>query len=201
MKKYYECELPAEYKEVYHLNAGEKKTGLWLNIGSLIVTVPLILFLCLTMDFQSLLLAMKKYTLLTIFAFVVFAISIFLYLVVHELAHGVAYKIMTKQKLAFGLKWSCAFCGVPNVYVYRKTALISLLTPFVVFSAVLIPMTIICAFLHPLLYFFASILLVLHLGGCIGDIYLTALLLFVYKNKKTLMRDLGAEQYIYLPKK
>ena len=48
-------------------------------------------------------------------------------------------------------------------------------------------------------YAFAGILFAIHFGGCIGDLYMTALLLFRYKDPRTLMNDTGPKQTIYLP--
>ncbi|MCQ2122483.1 MAG: DUF3267 domain-containing protein, partial [Fibrobacter sp.] len=68
----------------------------------------------------------------------VFALAavMLVYIVLHELVHGAVYKLLTGQKLTFGFKASVAYCGVPDIYVYRRTALAALLAPFVVFDIV-----------------------------------------------------------------
>lgn len=202
MKKNYEAELPQGYKEIFHLDAREKKTGLIMNLAAFVPFVVMIVILLLTADWKVLrsVWSGKNEDMLwgVLFLFT-FALSLVAYMVLHELMHGVAYKALTKQKLTFGLSWSCAFCGVPNVYVYRRTALISLLAPFVVFGVVFLALTVTFAFLNTALYVLFGLLLGLHIGGCAGDLYLSAVLLFKYKNKALLMRDTGPEQWLYQP--
>jgi hypothetical protein len=74
-----------------------------------------------------------------LFGFIFLAI---IYVILHELTHGLLYKILTKQKLTFGLTLSVAFCGVPHIYVNKKTALLSVLAPFVVYNIIFIPLLI-----------------------------------------------------------
>lgn len=116
-----------------------------------------------------------------------------LYLVLHELVHGAAYKMLTREKLTFGISLSCAFCGVPNVYVTRRTALISLLAPFTVFSVLFLSLVV---FLNGLLALMAVVMFALHVGGCVGDLYDTMLLLFRYRGD-VLMNDNGPRQVFY----
>ena len=47
--------------------------------------------------------------------------AMFIYIILHELTHGLFYKIFTHEKLTFGLTLLVAFCGVPKLYVNRKT--------------------------------------------------------------------------------
>ncbi len=119
-------------------------------------------------------------------------LALIAYLVLHELAHGAAYRTLTHQKLRFGISPSAAFCGVPDIYVYRRTALISLLTPFVLF----IPVFLIPAFLLPNAWdkIYVLFLFAMHIGGCSGDLYDTALYLFKFKDPATLMQDTGPKQ-------
>jgi hypothetical protein len=132
-------------------------------------------------------------------AYLVFLSVMVLYLVLHELTHGLAYAILTKEMPTFGMSFTCAFCGVPNIYTYRKTALISITAPFTVFTIIFGGLTAYLYFVNPFYYLLSAIMLGLHLGGCSGDIYLTLLMLFKYKNPKTLMKDTGAEQYVFIP--
>ena len=126
----------------------------------------------------------------------IFMVVIIAYVVLHELLHGLVFKLMTKQKLTFGLTLAAAYCGVPNIYVYRKTALLSLLAPFTVFLPVfLVPMFFLQNYLDILLFAF---MLGMHVGGCSGDLYDTFLFLFKYRDPSTLMHDTGPKQVIYV---
>ena len=199
-------ELPEYYEEVFHIDARNKKTGLIFNLVALI---PLIIILAIVLPtaglggaIVSLLeLGFGQYMLRVFLYLFIFMVSLFSYLVLHELTHGIVYKAMTKQKLTFGISWSCAFCGVPNAYVSRKTALFALLAPFTVFTLIFLPLTVAFAFINPWLYLLFGLLLGLHLGGCSGDLYMSFLLFFKYKTPTLIMRDTGPEQWLYLPKK
>lgn len=129
---------------------------------------------------------------------IVLALSSIVYIVLHELLHGIAYKSLTKQKLTFGMTLTVAYCGVPNIFVYRKTALIALLTPFVVFLPIFLALTIFLP--NPIDQVFASVLLGYHIGGCCGDLYDTILFLFKYKDPTVLMKDTGPIQEFYVLK-
>ena len=194
----FERELPSGYKEIKHINARDKKTGVIFNLIAFAVII-------LVMAIASLILFVNQEPTFEtdsvgfILVYAVFIASMAAYVVLHELVHGIAYKALTGEKLTFGLSWSCAYCGVPNVYTYRRTALIALVAPFITFTVILLPITVWMYFVDPLYYLLSAFLLGLHLGGCSGDIYCTLLFLFKFKDKKTLMRDTGPEQFFYLP--
>ena len=199
----FERELPEGYRQVKHINAKDVKMGLLLNgiafaillVGETIAVIPLIISAVISILNGSF--TMNIDPISTLIALVVFLVAMLVYVVLHELVHGIAYKCLTGEKLTFGLHWSCAYCGVPNIYTYRRTALISLVAPLIVFTVILIPVTVFLYFVDPLYYFLSVCLLCCHLGGCSGDIYCTLLFLFKFRDKRILMRDTGPEQFIY----
>ena len=187
----FERAIPEGYREVYHIDAANKKTGLLLTLGSLLIAACLIFFFFLSIDSLSIdLRNLMKYNL-------VFLVVMLAYVILHELTHGAVYKTLTKEKLRFGITWSAAFCGVPDIYTYRDTALKSLGAPLVLFSVILIPLLIWLYRVDAGWYLVAGLIFSLHISGCIGDLYMTALLLTKFKDPATLMRDTGPEQWIY----
>lgn len=198
----FERDLPDGYKLVKHINALNARLGIILNLICLAVlaVVIVIAFIPIILNDISLIDVYKEADFLErIVPLLATVAALFSYLVLHELVHGLAYKLLTGERLTYGISWSCAFCGVPNIYTYRKTALISVCAPLITFSAILIPLTIALYFVSPIAYVLSAIILGLHLGGCSGDVYVIYLLL-KFKNKKALMRDTGPEQFFYLPK-
>lgn len=195
--KNFERELPSNYKEVKHIDATNAKFGLIFNLIAIII-------LFLTIGIGLLILHVNKinFTFNLMEDFLVFAITmviLFVYIVLHELVHGIAYKALTKEKLTFGLSWSCAFCGVPSLYIYKKAALIALLAPFITFTVIFLPISIWLYFVNPI-YFLASLFVLgMHIGGCSGDLYVTFLLKIKYKEKNVLVNDTGPAQSFYLP--
>lgn len=185
--------LPENYREAYYIDARNKKTGVLLNGVGLLLTALLVVPPVLLADFSAL--RLEKLLLYDI----VFLAALVGYLVLHELTHGAAYKLLTKEKLTFGFSWSCAYCGVPQCYVSRRTALISLAAPFTVFSVLFLALAIgaYAASVEAFLLF--SFLFAAHIGGCSGDLYMFALLCVKFRDPALLMRDTGPEQWLYLP--
>lgn len=192
--KNYEDELPENYIEIKKIDATDKKTTRifsLLSFGILLVAVGVTLAVIWN-DFVN---EGHKLGSLAIH-FGIFAVTLILYTVMHEAVHGICYKALTKKKLTFGLTMTVAYCGVPDIYVYRRAALIAVLAPFVVFSAVFGALP----FLIPTMLgkLLSGITLGVHVGGCVGDLYVTAILL-KYRDRRLLMRDTGPKQTFYLP--
>ena len=198
--KNFEKELPKGYTEVKHIDAKNAKFGLIFNLIAMAVLLLVVAAAALSLLPSGRLAGVFDMNLPQfVLAYVVFFALMFVYIILHELVHGIAYKALTGERLTFGVSWSCAFCGVPNIYTYRKTALISVIAPFLTFTVIFIPVLIALYFISPLYYLIAAFIFGLHLGGCSGDLYVTYLLTVKYKDKMTLMRDTGPEQFFYVP--
>lgn len=197
MNKTFERELPESYVLDKTIDAGSKKLGILLNllaffIAVVIMTVGIALFVAFN---ESIEFEVDEKVVVASFGV---CIGLIVYMVLHELVHGLIYKIETHEKLTFGIKLTCAYCGVPNIYVYRKSAICAAIAPFVVFNIIfIVPLF----FVNNFSIFFALLLLFAsHFGGCIGDIYVVGLLLFKYKDNNTLIRDTGPKQLFYVYK-
>lgn len=193
--KHYEAELPEGYVLSEHINANNKIFGLVMNIIAFAVTAAItaLAFVLLGAQGREIGFDLTKLSL----GMIVFAGAMFLYIVLHELTHGAAYKALTGQKLTFGLTLYVAFCGVPSIYVRRGASLVALTSPLILFTLVLGGLSALMWFIQPLYFILSALLFGLHLGGCSGDIYMTALLLFKYRDGDILIRDTGPEQFIY----
>ncbi|MFA5542268.1 MAG: DUF3267 domain-containing protein [Bacilli bacterium] len=187
MKHYYN-ELPKNSKEFFSIDAKDSKTILWLNIVAVVMLVivglPFILF--------------KPYDISSLDTFFTFLIiilpSMFMYIVLHELIHGLVYKLYTKQKLTFGFTLFVAFCGVPNIYIKKKAALVAVLAPFVFFSIILIPVILIVP--ANLFYLISLFIFCLHFSGCVGDFFVAYILI---KSKgEVIINDTGPKQTFYI---
>lgn len=190
MKRTFETELPEGYSPAYEIDAKNIKVGIVMNIIALLIAVIIVVpawLIIKPVDFFG------QYSLSRNILLVIVAFS---YIVLHELTHGAAYKMLTHRKLTFGFTLSVAYCGIPDIYVYRNAALIALLAPFAVF----IPVFLIPALLMtgPWDKIYAFVMLGLHVGGCIGDLYDTFLYLFRFRSPDTLMRDTGPKQTFYI---
>jgi hypothetical protein len=199
-KKTFEKELPEGYCEVFHFNAKSIKVGIIFNLIALVVLIAVMavgrwIYVAAGTPAPRISLDGIWHSV----AMLGFLAVMLLYIVLHELVHGICYKRMTGERLTFGISWSCAFCGVPNIYTYRKTSIIAASAPLILFTVMLVPMCAALMFVHPYLYMLGLFLFGMHLGGCGGDFYFVWILLFKYKSPDALMRDTGPEQFIYLP--
>ena len=192
MKKYFEETLPDNYEAAKTVDASSKKMGLAMNAVALAVMASGSLLSALIIKPQDFFHNVDGVTM------AVFCAVMIVYLVLHELVHGAVYKILTKKKLKFGIITTAAFCGVPDIYVYRNTALLSLAAPLTVFSVVFIAAALI--FENEWYKFLSAVALFVHLGGCSGDIYDIILYLTKFRDPATLMRDTGPKQVFYVLK-
>jgi len=186
MNDYYN-ELPSGAKVIKVIDAKDKKTILWMNVvAMLLMVVAAYPFLVLKpVDFSAVDLFLP-------FSVIVIA-GMIIYIVLHELTHGLMYKLFTKQKLTFGMTLFVAYCGVPNIYVSKKVSLYAVLAPFVVFSVILVPVLILLP--ANLIYLAFVIIFAVHFGGCVGDLYVT--LVLVRLKGSILMNDTGPKQTFY----
>lgn len=187
MHKTYETDLPQGYCAVLTIDATNTKLALFFNLAALIIMaagIALSVIICRP-SFKE------------IFSWKCFLVCglFIVYIVLHELTHGAAYAVLTRRKPVFGCTHTVAFCGVPDLYVYRKTAMISLLAPFTVFDIVFLLGA--CLLPLPIDRFYSAALLAIHVGGCVGDLYDAWLYLTKFREPSMLMRDTGPAQTFY----
>ena len=189
MNKYY-LELPENYKLDKTIDMKKMSTNIFLNVLNILFVIISFLIL-IPLKFKEI-----KFDNLIELSIVMFIalIGFIIYIVLHELTHGLFYKIFTKQKLTFGVSLTYAYCGVPNIYVRKKEAIIACLSPLIIFSIIFLTLI----FILPPNYINLSIIILFsfHFGGCSGDIYLSLILLTKY-DKDTYIKDTGPTQYIY----
>lgn len=198
--KHFEEKLPENYRLVKTVDATKAPFAVVFNLLSLVMMVGAfaVLYFAFGTDVSLIkeqFLTLPDFT--KILALLLLVVGFIVYIVLHELVHGVVYKAFTKRKLTFGVTMTCAYCGVPDVFVYRTASLCALLAHFVIFSiAFIVPMF----FLQNTVWFLLlAALFAMHFGGCVGDLYITVLYVFKFRDGKTLMRDTGPVQTFYLP--
>ena len=189
MNKYY-LELPENYKLDKTIDMKKMSTNIFLNVINILFVIISFLIL-IPLKFKEI-----KFDNLIELSIVMFIalIGFIIYIVLHELTHGLFYKIFTKQKLTFGVSLTYAYCGVPNIYVRKKEAIIACLSPLIIFSIIFLTLI----FILPPNNINLSIIILFsfHFGGCSGDIFLSLILLIKY-DKDTYIKDTGPTQYIY----
>lgn len=189
LHKTYEKTLPQDYEEIFAIDVKNKKTSLIMSISSILITLFIVIIaLVIIRPFE-----LNESVGLIKLSF--FALTLVAYLVFHEIIHGICYKILTGEKLTFGLTLFVAYCGVPNICVYRKPAIIASISPFVVFTILFV--TSFFFLTNAWNLFFAVIVFAVHVGGCVGDLFTTGIYLFKLKDNEILMKDDGPKQVFY----
>lgn len=191
-RKTYEEELPAGYREAMTVDAKDKRTMLLMNLTAAAIAAALITAVWRACGTETILDGLENAPWKPLAA----CAAMIAYIILHELTHGAVYHFLTGRRLTYGFTVTVAYCGVPDVYVYRATALAALLAPFVVFGIVFgAP-----ALALPAAFdrFLCGVLLAVHVCGCVGDLYDTALYLFRFRDGGTLMRDSGPAQTFYV---
>lgn len=192
--KTFEKTLPEGYHPIYTIDAKDKKTLWMINIVSFALFFVIISPILLYYHYKTrlpIMLLLDAGTDRYIILLVVYVAYVF----GHELVHGAAYKALTKQKLTFGIAPGVAFCGVPNIYVYRRPALVAVLAPCIVFgfafsAAILLSTRISWKIIW-------ALALTVHIGGCSGDIWVACLMLFRFCSTTLLVRDTGPKQIFF----
>lgn len=198
--KYYFKDIPEEYVKDYEIDAKDIKFtiifGLILNLVLAIGTIAI----CLSIkkigfgDFFG----ASKTANIKISGIFIFIASMFAYIIMHELTHGLFYKIFTHEKLTYGFTLTVAYCGCPKLYIKKWPMFITSLAPFVVYSILfIVPLF----FINDVaIYAAVSFLLGIHIGGCIGDLYCATIMLFKYHKKDVIINDTGPKQTFYIKK-
>lgn len=194
--KTFERELPKGYRLATVMDASKGRFAVVFTLISLLFLIFAIAALSLPFIFEPADVDDLPYM---SGALLLGMIASFAYIVLHELVHGVAYKRLTKEKLTYGFTLTCAYCGVPRIFTYRRTALIAVLAPFVLFTLILIPALVFAYYVSFGLYVVLGVVFAMHFSGCSGDVYVAALLLFKYRDGRVLMNDTGPRMALLVP--
>lgn len=188
----YYKDLPEGYKQAYCIDASKTSVGVILNVVALLIAAVIVTGLYIAKIGFVLI---PLFEIQTLLASVVFIVALIAYLIVHELTHGLFYKLLTRQKLRFGFTLTVAYCGLKEGYTNKKTCLLAVLAPLVIHS---VWMALLIVFLPANVWAVMVILLfALHFSGCIGDMWVAFMLIFRFKGNSVLVCDDGPCQRFY----
>ena len=189
MKSY--TTLPEGYREIYALDMHEdKKLAVWVNLLSLAIAavfaVPMLFVVPWRTTFDMTdgmsgywikLAAMLGLTLL--------------YLVLHELVHGIAMRICGTKKIRYGFKGVYAFAASDDYYRKKPYVFIAL-APVVLWGIVL---AIVTPFVPASWFWVVYFVQLMNLSGAAGDLYVTVR--FSRMPRDILIRDSGVGMVVY----
>lgn len=189
MKSY--TTLPEGYREIYALDMHEdKKLAVWVNLLSLAIAavfaVPMLFVVpwWATFDVTD---GMTGY-------WIKFAAMLgltLLYLVLHELVHGIAMRICGTKKIRYGFKGVYAFAASDDHY-RKKPYIFIALAPVVLWGIVL---AIVTPFVPASWFWVVYFVQLMNLSGAAGDLYVTVR--FSRMPRDILIRDSGVGMVVY----
>ncbi len=198
MDKNFERELPKGYKLATCFDVKSDSKSVWLiMLLSVVFAIPGCIFVALTLIIKTDEIS-KAYNEGSVYFWLLVLVGYLIYIVLHELEHGRVYKKLTGEKLTFGINPFCAFCGVPKIFTYRKTALKAVKAPLILYSVIFTALIFATLFIFPLFSFGVSIIFAFHLSGCAGDIYVIWLFKRKYTDDTVLMNDTGPTMSIFV---
>ena len=164
-------ELPEGYEKIREVNLQQdKKTALLVNLGAVAIAVVMVIaggiFVPLSFEISAYDLTLFLLRVLLIVAAMV------VYVVAHELIHGVFIKKYSGKKAKYGFQGLYAFAG-SDAYFNKKNYIVIALAPVVVFGVIFLLLNI---FLPKNLFWPVYLLQIVNCSGAAGDIYITFLM-------------------------
>lgn len=183
--------LPDGYNQIYEIDLQKnKKIALLVNGFSLLIAAIMGVSMHFYIPYQTLFSfeqGVVQYTL----RFIVLMVGIIVYMVLHELVHGIIMKICGTKKVKYGFKGMYAFAGSDDYYD-KKSYITIALAPVVVWGIVI---AIVNCFVPREWFWVVYCFQIINISGAAGDIWVTCK--FSKMPKDILVRDHGVGMKVY----
>lgn len=180
--------LPAGYKEYYSLNIQkDKKVALLVNAMALVIAVLLIVPMNFVVPLFSIFYADEG----NIIRLVILLLLTVVYMILHELVHGVAMKSCGTKKVKYGFTGLYAFAG-SNDYYDKRSYIYIALAPIVLLGVLI---AIINLFVPVEWFWVVYFIQVINLSGAAGDLFVTVK--FSRFPKDILIKDYGVGMTVF----
>lgn len=187
MKKRCVLQLPGGYGEVLRLDL-QRDTKLALLVNGIALAIAAVM---LPVGFF---LQPELRLFADIPALAALLVCMVLYLVLHEMVHGLCMKLFGAKKVRFGFTGLYAFAG--SEACFPKGAYITVaLAPLVVWGVVLLALNIAAG---PKYFWFIYLLQLINVSGAAGDLYVT--FRFAGMPKNILVQDTGVSMTVFAPR-
>ncbi len=186
--------LPEDYRQVFSVDLQkDKKKALLVNVIAGVIALAMAVPMHFYVPFLTLFDmdgGLPAYAV----RFAVLLGAILVYMVLHELVHGITMKAFGTKKVKYGFTGMYAFAGSDDYYD-KKSYIIIALAPVIVWGIVLAVVNM----LVPLPWFWVVYLVqITNISGAAGDLYVT--LKFSRLPKDILVRDWGVRMAVYAKK-
>lgn len=183
--------LPEGYREIYSIDLQkDKKTAVVVNVLSLfiaaVITVPMIFVVPISTLFN-----MDDGYGPYLIRFGALLVLIVLYMVLHEIVHGIAMKMCGTKKVKYGFTGLYAFAGSEDYYD-KKSYIFIALAPIVVWGIVL---GIINFFVTTEWFWVIYLIQITNISGAAGDLFVTVK--FSHMPKDILVKDYGVGMHVF----
>lgn len=180
--------LPDGYKEYYSIDLQKnKKVALFVNAAAIVIAVLLFVPMNFAVPISSLFIFDSGY----IIRFVALAFLSVVYMVLHELVHGIAMKSCGTKKIKYGFTGMYAFAG-SNDYYDKKSYIYIALAPIVLLGIIIA----IINFVVPVEWFWVVYFIqILNLSGAAGDLFVTVKISRFPKD--ILIKDYGVSMTVF----
>ena len=161
--------LPDGFVEIYSIDLKKnKKAALLVNALAIIIGVALAIIGHFIVPITTLF-SMDSGITMYMLRYLVLVVSLILYIILHELVHGIAMKICGTKKVKYGFTGLYAFAG-SNDYYDKISYIFIALAPIVVWGIIL---AVINIFVPAEWFWIVYFIQLSNLSGAAGDLYVT----------------------------
>ena len=180
-------ELPEGYSEIFKVDLQkDKKMALLINVLGFVIMIVMFCIGVLFVPISTLFDIQNDFGRL-----VLMSVGLILYMVLHELVHGICMKYFGTPKVNYGFTGLYAYAG-SNAYFTKKPYIIIALAPVVVWGIVLL---VINLFVDASWFWCVYFIQICNISGAVGDIYVTYK--FSKMPKDILVQDIGVSMTVY----
>ena len=186
--------LPDDYKEIYAVNLQKnKKMAIIVNLIAVAIAVIMAVPMHFVVPFSTVF-SMENGLFPYILRFAALIILMFLYLILHELVHGIAMKLCATKKVKYGFTGMYAFAGSKDYYD-KKAYIFIALAPVVLWGIVL---AVINPFVPVEWFWIVYLIQIMNVSGAAGDLFVTVT--FSHLPKDILVQDYGVSMTVFSKK-
>ncbi|MBE6782655.1 MAG: DUF3267 domain-containing protein [Ruminococcaceae bacterium] len=187
--------LPEGYRQIYDVDLKkDKKASLIVNLLAIVIMIILAVPMHFVVPIYSLF-SMEDGITNYMIRFGLLLVFIVLYMILHELVHGVAMKICGTEKIKYGFTGLYAYAGSSDFYD-KKSYIFIALAPVVLWGIVL---AIINSFVTDATWFWVVYMLqITNLSGAAGDLFVSVR--FSKLPDDILIQDYGVGMKVYSKK-
>ena len=185
-----EC-LPEGYREIYSVDLQKnKKMAIFVNLLAVAIAIILVLPMLFVVPISTLFSMEDGMTSYFVRFFALLILTI-VYMVLHELVHGISMKICGTKKVKYGFTGMYAFAGSKDYYD-KKSYIFIALAPVVLWGIVL---AVINPFVSVEWFWVIYLIQIVNLSGAAGDLFVTVK--FSRLPNDILIRDHGVGMKVF----